>query len=552
MAGGWRVPDGFDGDASLVRISASMLTQERYVCRAQLAAKARPAVWPSRRSRAAKERAEMFAFGPIQAVLDRVEFHSDTFEAAVAALRGYDKPLHPGLTRYARHAAAAYLALGAVVDGHSLLPVAQDWVAQKRDAQTWELHAWGRRYQSPDGSLREFRFLRHRPAGRRQRDLAQVAVAAYAAAFGSPAPRPAFAAAYAVDGKAVCVRRVRVVEVAFADGSCSVLFDGTPAQAEAFYAEHARARVNLIPAGGPAKAGSGCAKCKLTAVCDDLPRVPNLLGVTGPQAPLRTWSVSNGRYYALCPAQDHMHRLSLPRDGEYGPDAILGQAVHEWLEAAHARRPFRPCTAGNIPRSPTDLPSERWPLTQEQLDQAAAMIRHHAAVCAFQHVGRIDEVRTEPDLAFHDTAANTLVIAQPDLVYREHGSWVYRETKTTSKPRRFEPDPLDAHPQLALAVLLLAEAALGGDPTGSRVELETLRTARPDIEIIDPTDPLRVSKAREIIRELVQPWHGDHEYRARTGPHCQSCPVSQWCPDFPGPHAAVAERDANHDLSGAD
>ena len=140
MAGGWRAPEGFDGDASLVRISASMLTPERFVCRAQLAVKARPAVWPSRRSRAAKERAEMFAFGPIQAVLDRVEFHSDTFEAAVGALRGYDKPLHPGLTRYARHAAAAYLALGAVVDGHLLLPVAQDWVAQKRDAQIGRAH----------------------------------------------------------------------------------------------------------------------------------------------------------------------------------------------------------------------------------------------------------------------------------------------------------------------------------------------------------------------------------------------------------------------------
>ena len=70
----------------------------------------------------------------------------------------------------------------------------------------------------------------------RERDPAEVAVAGYVAAFGVPAERPRrwsdpFQARACPDR----VARVRIMEYGCADGSVQVLFDGTPAEAEAAF-----------------------------------------------------------------------------------------------------------------------------------------------------------------------------------------------------------------------------------------------------------------------------------------------------------------------------
>lgn len=163
------------------------------------------------------------------------------------------------------------------------------------------------------------------------------------------------------------------------------------------------------------------------------------------------------------------------------------------------------------------------------------MLLQHVDSCPFQLPEAIERVECEPTRVFHDTAAQALVVAKPDLLYREDGSWVWRELKTTRTPARIGKDPLDAYPQLALAVVLLAQGELGGDPSGSRVELEVLRPDGSDPHVIDPMDAERLAKARAVLRRYAGPWREDRAWEARPGGHCHQCPVSRWCPSAQAP-----------------
>ena len=166
------------------------------------------------------------------------------------------------------------------------------------------------------------------------------------------------------------------------------------------------------------------------------------------------------------------------------------------------------------------------------------MMARHVAVCPLKYADRDMPLRTEPVLAFDDPASDTVVIAEPDLLYWDGGGRVYRETKTTGYiADRSGKDVLEAYPQAALALVLLAEGALGGDRSRSRVELEILRPTGPDLELISAGDPGRVAKAREVIASLAGPWHSDREFRANPGgKRCADCEVAQWCPSaLPAP-----------------
>jgi hypothetical protein len=330
------------------------------------------------------------------------------------------------------------------------------------------------------------------------------------------------------------VERVRVVQIGLVDGSRVVLFDGTPAQAEAYFAEHGRRRIAKIAAGGIPVPGMSCASCKQLTVCEQLQRLPGLLGLDAGRATLRTVSISDLRYYRTCPAQSHLTSLNLPRSYRDSPEAELGRAVHGWLEAVHRGGVRTACGIADMPRHDDDLAGGQWGLTGEAAQLGVRMLAHHPEVCAFQDPDPITEVQVEPRLVFHDTAANAIVIARPDMLYLQDGSWVWREVKTTQKPRWFHDDLLDEFPQLALAVVLLADGALGGDPARSRVELEVLRPDSSDIPMIDPTDPEQVTKARTVLQQLAQPWRDDEVFGARPGRACRWCRVSQWCPSFPG------------------
>lgn len=533
MAGPWQTPPGMSGDAGVVRIGTGAVGQEDSTCPSFAALKARPGIQPQVRSRFLKPKLETFALGPVMTALDGIEFDGMTVDKALDGLSDAERQAHPGLVQFARHAVRWYL-LGAGPDeAVDLEPVRDFWVVQRVSGQTWELYAWGRRYQSPNDRLREFRFIRYGEAGSRQRDPAQVAIAAFSAAFGVAASWPDWwSQPFKLRGGEV-VERVRVVEIGLVDGSRVVLFDGTPTHAEAYFAEHGRKRIAEIAAGGTPIPGMSCAGCKQLTVCDRLQRLPGLLGLRAGQAPVRTVSISDLRYYRSCPAQAHLSSLNLPRSQRDSPEAELGRAVHGWLETAHRGGTRTACRITDMPRH-DDLAGAQWGVTGEAAQLGARILAHHPEVCAFQDPDSITDVRVEPRLVFHDTAANAIVIARPDMLYLQDGSWVWRETKTTQKTRWLHDDLLDEFPQLALAAVLLAECALGGDPAGSRVELEVLRPDGADIPMIDPTDPEQVTKARRVLQQLAQPWRDDEAFEARPGKACRWCRVSQWCPSFPG------------------
>jgi hypothetical protein len=89
---------------------------------------------------------------------------------------------------------------------------------------------------------------------------------------------------------------------------------------------------------------------------------------------------------------------------------------------------------------------------------------------------------------------------------------------------------LRKYPQLAVGMLLLAEGVLGGGVAG-RVELERLTGEGPVVTTFSPNDPLWMAQAREIVHELVKPWHGDLRSVATPGDHCRECEFASSCPD---------------------
>ncbi|MHC0429186.1 PD-(D/E)XK nuclease family protein [Streptomyces sp. O3] len=148
-------------------------------------------------------------------------------------------------------------------------------------------------------------------------------------------------------------------------------------------------------------------------------------------------------------------------------------------------------------------------------------------------------MRTEPRVVRHDTAADVVVIAEPDLLYRDADSWVWRETKTSATDRRSLRPLLELYPQLALAVVLIARGDLGGAPSCARVELEVLRPGGADLEIIDPFAPANRTAAEGVLRAMVADWHGDDHYPAVPGRSCERCEVARWCSASPAAESAA-------------
>jgi CRISPR/Cas system-associated exonuclease Cas4 (RecB family) len=526
------------GNASIIRVSASSVAGGKHVCPVNRALKARPTLRPA--SKLSIDEPPM-VLGLVMDALDRVEHHGQTVDEALNTVFA-DWPDGPAsstvLTGYVDHAVRAYLAaVTPRAGGRCLEPVARWWVVQHVGQDVRELWAWGRRYESVDGQVRELRLLRLGAAEPLRRDGAEIAVAAHVTAHGFPAARPGRWHDRFVPERGPRPARVVVSEVGLLDGSVAVLFDGTAAQASDRYEQVGRHAVTAMIGGRATRPGGDCLKCRLLTVCRDVPRTPCLLGFRGdPGVRVRQVSISDLRTYAECPTQYWLRAMHLPRPGEYRERARLGQAVHEFLERRHASV-REPCRVAEMPAG-GGWASARWDVDDDDALVGARMLAHHPQVCPIQPDAA--DVRVEPTLVFLDTAAKVLVIAKPDLVYRDGGGWVWRETKTTRKP----PDGreiMDAYPQVALATAVLAAGALGGPVDGSRVELEILRPSGVDMITIDPAESANLAQAQATLRRLAEPWRGDAVFAPAPGRNCRTCPVRRWCP-FAADQALPEER----------
>src|SRR5262249_20811729 len=155
--------------------------------------------------------------------------------------------------------------------------------------------------------------------------------------------------------------------------------------------------------------------------------------------------------------RDAMWRLRLPRrlDVALTADTVRGYAVHEFLAGLHRRQPPAPCVLSDPPVSLARWSAGRWTVDGEQAQMGAQMIAQHLLVCPLQHADHDGAVRVEPMVVVHDDDADVVIVASPDLVYRDCGSWVWRETKTLGwRGPLGSTDLLRRYPQVALGIVL--------------------------------------------------------------------------------------------------
>src|SRR5262249_30090404 len=113
----WTIPGELEGDAGLLRVHATAARAGEQACPQYLAANARPGLWPRRPPPRGQSGLAPFPLAPLMALLDMVEFDGLTLEQAQARLgdgRTASRP-HPGLLRWAGHAAARFLSAGAAL-----------------------------------------------------------------------------------------------------------------------------------------------------------------------------------------------------------------------------------------------------------------------------------------------------------------------------------------------------------------------------------------------------------------------------------------------------
>ncbi|MEU0953173.1 PD-(D/E)XK nuclease family protein [Streptomyces niveus] len=391
----------------------------------------------------------------------------------------------------------------------------QPWVykhhqaAGEGQAAEYRIAAWGRCLESTDGRRRELRL----PAVKhlRARSDAERAVAALVVAEGDPDPR---------------LEKVRVVQFALFDGITAPVFEGTRDEALALYRSVGAPAVRTLLSSQEYRPGTACASCAVAPVCPALPKTEGLLGLVDRSRPRRSWSSTTGRGHRSCPARGYLRGLRLPTDDaiERGAAAERGRAVQAFLTERHGRKACAPCT----PEIPAKWVPEEYRLPDNERRLGAELLRHHAEICPLLVAEQRSEIRTEPRLTFDDTAADLVVMAEPDLLYQNEGSWVWRETKTSAsdRPRR---GVLTVYPQLALAVRIIGSGALSGPKRRGRVELELLRPGGADLSILDPFAPATRAAAEAVLREQVSGWHAETRFEAVPGTECAGCEVAQWC-----------------------
>ncbi|WP_416873696.1 PD-(D/E)XK nuclease family protein [Kitasatospora sp. SC0581] len=524
-----------------VRISPTDVRSRKNRCPRHWATKARPATPRPYRSAAPSRTLTTWASGPLHDVLDLVEFSGLSVEDALTKWRSAPgRPFHPALGRWTEHAVHGYLSACATIptppgvpSGEPPAPVSRLWARQRGpskpgDPQVYEEMVTDRRYAGQ--GVRELRIVRTGSVHDRPRDEAEIAVAAGVLAGGSPVLSSRWSKSPFRLGAYEPARLVRLVEIGCVDASHRVLFEGTPDEAYALYDSAVEARIAEVITDGSYRPGQDCGRCPTVAECPAVPSRPGLLGISGSELPRRSWSMTTGRAHRSCPARAHMADLFLPRENSSEDTAatVRGRAVHAWIESRHRRVPPQACTPDDTPGRPDAWQYEGLAVSGFEARLGLQMIGDHSLVCPLRGPSDDIEVHPEQPVVVYDPDADVVVIAKTDLLYRSADRWTVRETKTARTAG--EADPLERHPQLALAVLLARAQVLPGAGR-FRVELERLTASGSVMSELDVTAADVATRAQRVLETYVAPWHTDTRYPTRAGEACADCPFTRWCPD---------------------
>ncbi|ANW16929.1 PD-(D/E)XK nuclease family protein [Streptomyces clavuligerus] len=561
-------------ELSLIRTGLPLTREDPDDCPAHLAVRARP--WlTAAYSMPSYEPFLTFALKPLMTALDRIEFDGCTAQEAVAQLRrtrgafGKGRPAHDGLIEWTAQALTRYLdrweARQRTRGAHQppMRPVAEEWVVRNplprhagcdaRGAWIYERTAWGRRYASADGSVRELWLLSFGTA-KKDRPVSEVGAAALVTAFGEPCRSGYDRARGRTEPYTPVVpfeampepERIRVVDFGCGDGGAEITMDCTPAEARRAFDRDTAPVLGRVVDGAERRPGRSCAECPGAGRCSALPGpasgtahggndqqkaapVPaGLIGLprSGPVRKRRSLSASDLRAYADCPAKYHLTRELKLRSLRPENEAIRrGRAVDSLLNIRHELRRPRGCRGLPAPDAAV------WAgLPEDAARAAGAMVEQHATLCPLDRLGPEERVRVQPQVTAYDPLLDIVLIARPDLLHTRRGGWVWRETKTRGGRLYEGGSVLKAEPQLALAVLLMRTGELAdGDRRRSRIELELLRTETSNRLEIDPWQPEVYTEALAVVRAMAEPWSRDTVYRTAPTRHCHGCEALDWC-----------------------
>ncbi len=226
--------------------------------------------------------------------------------------------------------------------------------------------------------------------------------------------------------------RIRVVEIGAADGSITVLFDGSPAEADAEFSAEAKHVAGSLGDLADATPGFECASCKVAGACEALIPVPEVLGQPIKGYASRSVAPSDLDRYQRCPAQWLLASdLNLPTDPEYSGAQTRGLLVHTWLEAAHARGVG--CSDADLPAPGGDIGLAATVMDAADYAIAHPYLRHHVSSCPLATDG-VEYVASETAIHGFDHDAEVIAVTKPDLVFRVGDRLVAREVKTTGDP----------------------------------------------------------------------------------------------------------------------
>ncbi|WP_285104082.1 PD-(D/E)XK nuclease family protein [Promicromonospora sp. MEB111] len=500
-------------------------------CARFLQAKTRVNEKVGQRPRRRKERQSSSLIPAVFGVLDQIEGKERPWPGDLPALAAGQGTFGPAEIAWITNAVTTYPDL--VAEG--LHPLSGHWVKSGTSpADLRELYAWGRGYTDSTGSLRVLVLPVMSTVSARPPARSKVAIAAFTTAFGtlSSWPSPWSERFRPIDSPGPSPTRVSIRQVGLLDGSMVELFDGTPDKARALYQEAGRPVAVQVATGGPASPGRDCVSCKSLDSCDGVPRSSGIVGVSAPGAPLRQVSGTTLRYHVACPRQARLSAIHLSSDAQESAPIEVGRVVDDVLNRAHGTGDPAACTADQLVTS-----LQATPTAPAIADRALKLLGHHAEICPRASGCEITEVQVQATVVAFDPAASSVVVARPDLLYREDGDLVWRETATSLFPPSGKKHLFDTHKrlQLALAVLLCHAGALG-EPV-ARLEVEYLTDRGPDLRYLDVTDPLLLAQAHAVVGPVAQNWRHDEAFAPAPGPACGSCAYTRWCPD-----AAANER----------
>ena len=555
----WAKPAGTAGDIRLIRTNLPAARADPRDCPLARASEARPLLRPDPSPPEAEKPLQDFTLKVLMDALDLIECDRRPVQEVMEQLwrtrgtfgRWRRSPAHPGLLEWTAGVLPRYLA-AREADQQSLRlaglppthPVRDKWVAQRRLGQPdsrggviYEQTAWGRRYVALDGSMRDLWLLSFGSA-KEERPAAEKAAAAHTAACGTPCtggwdtPHARIKDGDLHPGRMARPQRVRVVEFGCGDGGFTPLLNWDQEETARYFDADARPVLAEVVDDTRPVPGSSCVDCKALAGCTALIRTEDLLPLSQPARPTarRSISAADLRTYNECPAKFHLTRqLNLTSAEQESAEIRRGRAVDAWLNERHFARPAGGCRTLPLPENPSAWSAGKWSVSGQQAEDGAGMLAQHAAVCPLEGLDAGERVLVQHQVACYDPKSDLVIIAWPDLLYTHDGGWVWRETKTSSSAL-YEGKPLlRSYPQLALAVVMIAAGALGGELSRSRVELELLHADDLSFEELDPSRPQVVSDAREVLASLARPWAEDTLYQAVPSRNCHGCEALAWC-----------------------